>query len=118
MNEEDRDLNRNEYREFAKWNRVQNPDLMEEEPQRGNAHPSPEELFIREAMSKALMNKQKEVWAMYAYDQMTFAEIGRKLKITESAVRQRIATIERQVKKWCEGHMEVFKAIKEAQGND
>ncbi len=112
---EERRINKNEFREEAKWDAVLNPDILPENETQGQLHPTPEQLFIREAISKALMNKQKEVWAMYAYNQMTFAEIGRKLKVDKSSAQRQVRTIERQIRKWCEGHMNVYHMLKEVE---
>ncbi len=113
-NEEKR-INKHEHREMAMWDAVLNPDLLSENTAEGQPHPTPEQLFIREAISKALMHKQREVWEMYAYDQLTFAEIGRKLRIDKSSAKRRIQTIEKQIREWCEGHMGVYQTLKEAE---
>lgn len=78
----------------------------------GSAHPTPEQLFIREAVNKALMNKQKRVWEMHNFDRMTHAEIAKKLKVTSSAVTQQIKTIEKRLTKWIQQHQDVYDIIK------
>jgi predicted DNA-binding protein YlxM (UPF0122 family) len=74
-------------------------------------HPTPEQLLLRMAVDKALMNKQKKVWELYNYDRLTHAEIARKLKVTPSAVTQQIKTIEKQLTKWIQEHKEVYKVL-------
>lgn len=90
-----------------------NPDLLPAEVILANMHPTPEQLFIRVAIETALMNSQRKLWDLYAYDKLTYVEIGRKLKISESAVRQRVKTIEKQIIKWCNEHYEVYETLME-----
>lgn len=101
-------------RELSKWDRVRNPDLMAEPNTHGAEHPSVEQLMMREAVSKALMNRQKRVWEMYNFDRLTHAEIAKKLKVTPSAVTQQIKTIEKRLHKWIALHSDVYHTIKEA----
>ena len=101
-------------RELSKWDRVRNPDLIAEPNTHGAVHPSVEQLMMREAVSRALMNRQKRVWEMYNFDRMTHAEIAKKLKVTPSAITQQIKTIEKQLTKWIQEHKEVYQIIKES----
>lgn len=78
----------------------------------GVEHPTPEQLLLRMAVDKALMNKQKKVWEMYNYDRLTHAEIAKKLKVTPSAITQQIKTIEKQLAKWISLHSEVYNTLK------
>lgn len=98
-------------RELSKWDRVRNPDLMADANTHGAEHPSVEQLLLREAVTKALMNKQKKVWEMHNFDRMTHAEIAKKLKVTPSAITQQIKTIEKRLTKWISTHREVYKFI-------
>jgi len=88
------------------------PDLLPESTRVPEEYPSPEIALLRMAIDKALMNEQKEVWYMYAYDKATFVEIGKKFHITGSSAQKRVKTIEKQLKKWCEKHMEIYEALK------
>jgi predicted DNA-binding protein YlxM (UPF0122 family) len=90
-------------------------DKIPEPPAISEPHPSPEALLLRIAIDKALMRSQRNLWYMYAYDKMRPAEIARKLKISKSAVSQRIKTIEKQLTAYCKAHMESYNAIKEAE---
>ena len=107
-------INRNdpENRQKEIWARVANPDLLPESTRVPEEYPSPEIALLRMAIDKALMNEQKEVWYMYAYDKATFVEIGKKFHITGSSAQKRVKTIEKQLKKWCEKHMEIYEALK------
>jgi predicted DNA-binding protein YlxM (UPF0122 family) len=78
----------------------------------GSEHPTSEQLLIRMAVDKALMNKQKRVWELYNYARFTHSEIAKKLKITPSAVTQQIKTIEKQLTKWIKQHSEVYNTLK------
>jgi DNA-directed RNA polymerase specialized sigma subunit len=91
-----------------------NPEELPEMSAGGDKHPSSEQLMMRMAVEKALMNKQQRVWEWYNYDRLTHAEIAKKLKITSSAVTQQIKTIERQLKKWITQHSDIYETIKEA----
>ena len=93
---------------------MSNPEELPEMNVGGSAHPTPEQLLIRMAVDKALMNKQKKVWKLYNYDRLTHTEIAKKLKITPSAVTQQIKTIEKQLQKWITLHSDVYQTIKEA----
>lgn len=104
----------------GKWlsedkNPLSNPDVLPYEEQEAETHPSPEMLLIRIAIEKALMNDQRKLWYMHAYDKMRDAEIARKLKISKQAVGQRIKVIEKKIKLYCKEHWEVYKTLKEAQ---
>jgi DNA-directed RNA polymerase specialized sigma subunit len=78
----------------------------------GEKHPSPEQLILREAVSKALMNKQQHVWEMYNYDRLTHAEIAKKLKVNTSSVTRQIKTIEKQLKKWIKKYNRVYEVLR------
>jgi predicted DNA-binding protein YlxM (UPF0122 family) len=80
----------------------------------GAEHPSPEQLMLREAVSKALLNKQRRVWELFNYDRLTHAEIAKKLHVTPSAITQQIRTIEKQLQRWIQEHKEVYQIIKES----
>src|ERR1700690_4676551 len=79
-------------------------------------HPSPEEALLKMAIEKALNKRQREVWELYAYDRLTFEELGKKLKINRSSALRRIQTIEKKLKKYCLEHKKVYDAINEAVG--
>lgn len=81
-------------------------------------HPTPEQLLLRMAVERALMNKQRKVWEWHNYDRLTAVEIAKKLKIDPSSAARQIKTIEKQLAKWCTDHKEVYDAIKEAETND
>ena len=90
-------------------------DKIPEYPTISEPHPSPEALLLRIAIDKALMRSQRNLWYMYAYDKMRPAEIARKLKISKSAVSQRLKTIEKQLTAYCKDHLESYNAIKETE---
>ncbi len=82
-----------------------NPDQLpwiEHEPER---HPSPSIRLLREAVDKALMRDQKELWMMYAYDKHTQAYIARKLKTSRSNISRRLVVIQNRIRAYCEMKM-------------
>lgn len=95
---------------------MRNPENRPEVSAGGDEHPTSEQLLMRMAVDKALMNKQKKVWDLYNYDRLTHDEIAKKLNITRSAVTQQIKTIERQLKKWVNSHQEVYETMKYGEG--
>lgn len=95
----------------------ENPDIMRmEKYDKACEQPAPERLLLREAV-KHLKLSQIKVWELWNYDRFTQVEIGKKLRITQQAVGQRIATIEKAIARYCKEHKEVYKAIKEAGEN-
>ena len=78
-------------------------------------HPKPEELLLRMAVEKALMNKQRKVWEWYNYDRLTSVEIAKKLKIKQQSADEQIKVIEKQLTKWIKEHSEVYEALKEVE---
>jgi DNA-binding CsgD family transcriptional regulator len=76
-------------------------------------HPTPEQLFIREA-AKHLTAKQYNIWEYYTYDLLTKEEIGRKLGMDHTTVRDYIRRIEAKIAKWCAENQEVYNVIKES----
>lgn len=90
---------------------------MELEESNGQKHPTAEQLLLRMAVEKALMNKQRKVWELYNYDRFTQAEIAKKLKCTQQAIDQQIKVIEKQLTKWIKEHSEVYEALKEAEAD-
>jgi DNA-directed RNA polymerase specialized sigma24 family protein len=75
-------------------------------------------LLIRMAIDKALMNEQRELWYMYAYDKMLPTEIALKLKLNKSTISRRLQVIEKKISKWCKEHQEVYEALKEAESHE
>jgi predicted DNA-binding protein YlxM (UPF0122 family) len=78
-------------------------------------HPKPEELLLRMAVEKGLMNRQRKVWEWYNYDRLSIVEIAKKLGITKQSAGEQIETIEKQLAKWVKEHSEVYEALKEAE---
>ena len=73
--------------------------FMEFDPEK---HPSAQIRLLREAIAKALMNSQRELWEMYAYDKMLPAEIALKLKTSKSNISQRLSVIKRKLIQYCQ----------------
>jgi RNA polymerase sigma factor (sigma-70 family) len=94
-----------------------NADEYQEYQSSTQEHPTPEQAMLRQAIEQALMTKQRKVWEMYNYDRLTFVEIAKKMKVSESAIRQQVNTIEKQLTKWIQEHQEVYLAIKEAEAD-
>lgn len=80
---------------------TENPDQLPFIEREAERHPSPNMHLLREAVDKALMRDQRELWEMYAYDHLLPAEIARKLKINKSTVSRRIEVIERRLIAYC-----------------
>jgi len=79
----------------------------------GSEHPTPEQLFMREA-AKHLTAKQKIVWEYHNYDRLTQDEIAIKLGISRTGVQHHIRASETRIQKWCEANISVYEMIKEA----
>jgi DNA-directed RNA polymerase specialized sigma24 family protein len=99
-------------------NPLSNPDSLAFINETSERHPTPEMLLIRLAIDKALFKAQRELWYMYAYDKMTATEIGRKLGVSESSIRQRIKVIERKIKTYCKEHWEVYQTLEHGSAYD
>jgi predicted DNA-binding protein YlxM (UPF0122 family) len=93
----------------------ENPDILPELNLTAELQPSAEIALLRLAIDKALMRSQRELWYMYAYDKLRPSEIALKLKISRSAVSQRLKTIKRQLIKYCNTHRTAYNAIREAE---
>lgn len=78
-----------------------NPDQLPFIEVEAERHPGPMIRLLREAVDKALMNDQRELWEMYAYDKLLPAEIALKLKLNKSTVSRRLAVIKRKLIKYC-----------------
>lgn len=74
-------------------------------------HPTIEQGMIREGIEH-LTPKQKQVWDLYAYDRLTQAEIGQKLKIRQQVVQRHIKAAEARIKKYVEDHRGVYALLK------
>lgn len=89
--------------------------LFRPDENKGQEHPTPEQLMIRQAI-KLLTPKQQEVWEMWNFDRMTQDEIAERLGITRDAVKMRISGIEKKIVKYCRQRQEVYELLKEQEG--
>ena len=99
-------------------NPLSNPDILMEQKNESETHPSPEMFLIREAIKKTLMRDQRELWEMYAYDKLLPAEIARKLKVSKQAIGQRLKVIEKKITVYCNEHKEVYDTMKALEDYD
>ncbi len=74
-------------------------------------HPTPEQMFIHEA-AKTLTQRQKEVWELANYGQLTQNEIGQVLQMTQQRVSKTLRVIENKIKRYVKAHLSVYKLIK------
>ena len=81
----------------------------------GAKHPTPEQLFLREAI-KHLTLKQKAVWDLHSLDKLTQAQIGKKLGISQQAVDDHISASEARIAKWCKNNMAAYNMLKRELG--
>jgi len=95
-----------------------NPDLLPEYSQQDNEHPTPAQLLFRMAVDHALMRDQKKIWQWHNYDKLTDTEIAKKLKVSRSAITQRLKVIKGLLIKYCREHMETYKVLKDAEDSE
>ncbi len=78
----------------------------------GREHPTPEQLFMREAM-KHLTPRQRAVWEYHNYDRMTQDEIAIRCGISQVMVLKHIRACEARIEKWCFEHIWVYEMLRE-----
>jgi DNA-directed RNA polymerase specialized sigma subunit len=95
------------------WKNLDIEQLKSKEYDSNSEHPTPEQLFIREA-AKHLTAKQKVIWDYHNFDKLTQDEIAIKVGIAQPVVSRHIKAINKKIQKWCEANMSVYEMIKEA----
>lgn len=88
-------------------------DLPMPEYDPSSEHPTPEQLFLREA-AKHLTPKQRAVWEYHNYDRLTQDEIAKIIGITQVGVQHHIRASEARIAKWCAENQTVYNVIKES----
>jgi RNA polymerase sigma factor (sigma-70 family) len=82
-----------------------------ESTDKGEEHPTPEQLLIREA-AKYLTKKQKKVWEYANYERMTQDEIAEKLGIDQTTVRDHLQACEKRIAKWVKSNIGAYNLLK------
>lgn len=90
----------------------ENKQPLEQEYDVNNEHPTPEQLFVREAI-KHLTPKQRVVWELYNYDKLSQRAIAIRLGKQRTTIQTQIAQCEARIAKWCKMNMSTYKVIKQ-----
>jgi predicted DNA-binding protein YlxM (UPF0122 family) len=80
-----------------------------------NEHPSPEQFLIREALNE-FTSTQHKVWDLYNFEQLSIADIGRKLRIAPQGVSRHIKACETKIKKYVRQNIGAYNLLKSETG--
>lgn len=81
----------------------------------GELHPTPEQFLMQEAINE-LTPKQRKVWDLYNFEQLSIADIGRKLRIAPQGVSRHIKACETKIKKFVKQNMGAYNLLKSETG--